>query len=106
MKKIIDFFKRLFGFGNNFKNSESKKIEIPITKYGLNGNLESSKLQPTSQVRVIKNHLMANLSITKKEAKNIYGIYSLSKNIYKLRKRGMKIVYNQNTKIYTYEPKV
>jgi hypothetical protein len=99
MKKIIDFIKRLFGFGNNFKNSESKKIEIPITKY------ESSKLQPTSQVRVIKNHLMANLSITKKEAKNIYGIYSLSKNIYKLRKRGMKIVYNQNTKIYTYEPK-
>jgi len=105
MKKIIDFIKRLFGFGNNFKNSESKTNEIPITKYGLNGNLESSKLQPISQVRVIKKHLVEHLSITKNESKDLYQINSLSKIIYKLRKRGMRIVYNENTKIYTYEPK-
>jgi hypothetical protein len=94
MKKIIDFVKRLFGL------SSSKPVEqINV--------VESTKkeLQPISQVRVIKKHLVEHLSITKREAISLYRIYSLSKNIYKLRKRGMKIVYNQNTKIYTYEPK-
>lgn len=94
MKKIIDFVKRLFGL---YSSEPTEQTNVSET--------EETQLQPISQVRVIKNHLLANLSITKREAKNLYGIYSLSKNIYKLRKRGMKIVYNQNTKIYTYEPK-
>lgn len=94
MKKIIDFIKRLFGL------SSSKPVEqINV--------VESTKkeLQPISQVRVIKKHLVEHLSITKNESKDLYQINSLSKIIYKLRKRGMRIVYNENTKIYTYEPK-
>lgn len=105
MKKIIDFIKRLFGFTNNFKNSESKKIEIPITKYGLNGNLEVSKSQPFSNTSLVKVHLMQNKKISKLEAKTLYGVTSLSKIIYKLKKRGMKISYEKNTKFYSYEPK-
>lgn len=102
MKRIIDFFKRLFGFANNTQNSESKTNEIPVTKYGLNGGLESST---KSKISILKDHFLINLSITRKEAKNLYGIVSINKFIYKLRKRGMNIVYNENTKIYTYEPK-
>lgn len=94
MKKIIDFIKRLFGLSSSNPTEQIIVVE-----------LKEIEMQPISQVRVIRNHLLANLSITKNEAKNLYGIYSLSKNIYKLRKRGMKIVYNENTKIYTYEPK-
>ena len=94
MKKIIDFIKRLFGLSDN---KPAEQINVVKTS--------KTELKPISQVRIIKNHLLENLSITKREAISLYRIYSLSKNIYKLRKRGMKIVYNQNTKIYTYEPK-
>jgi len=94
MKKIIDFIKRLFGL------SSSKPVEqINVVEQ------KEIEVQPVSQTRIIKNHFLKHLSISKKEAKSIYGISRLSAIIYKLRKRGMKIVYNENTKIYTYEPK-
>lgn len=105
MRKIIDFFKELFGFKNNPQNLESKTSEIPITKYGLNGGLESVKSQPFSGISLVKLHLMQNKKISKKEARTLFGIASLNKIVYKLRKRGMKISYDKNTKIYTYEPK-
>jgi hypothetical protein len=102
MKKIIDFFKRLFGLSSNkplgnlsFNPAEEISVVEPLEIKG----------QPFSKTSILKQHFLRNLSISKKEAKNLYGIISLSKFIYKLRKRGMRIVYNENTKIYTYEPK-
>lgn len=94
MKKIIDFIKRLFGLS---VSEPAEQINVVKTS--------KTELKPISQVRIIKKHLLDNLTITKKESKNLYGIGSLSKNIYKLRKRGMRIFYNKDTKIYTYEPK-
>jgi hypothetical protein len=89
MKKIIDFIKKLFGLS----------VSEPEVKF------TETVLKPISQVKQIKNHFLEFGSISKKDSRLFYGINSLSKIVYKLRKRGMKIVYNENTKIYTYEPK-
>lgn len=103
MKKIIDFFKRLFGFTNNSQNSESKTNEIPITKYGLNGGLESNQSESKTNCQLIKNHFKEFGFIDKQEAKEKYGINKLPTYIFRLKKRGMDISYIKSKKQYVYK---
>jgi hypothetical protein len=94
MKKIIDFIKRLFGL------SSSKPVEqINVVEP------KEIASQPFSEISLVKVHLMKNKKISKAEAKSLYGVTSLNKIVYKLRKRGNKISFDKNTKTYTYEPK-
>lgn len=94
MKKIIDFFKRLFGLSNS----------NPVEQINV---VEPKEIKPRaiSQTKIIKNHFLEHKIISKAGAKDLYGITFLNKIVYKLRKRGMKINFNKNTNNYTYEPK-
>lgn len=90
MKRIIDFFKRLFGFTNNNQNSELKTNE-------------TYQSQSKTNCQLIKNHLKQFGCIDKKEAKAKYGINRLPTYIFRLKKRGMDISYIKSRKQYVYK---